>query len=153
MKDRKVIKKNIISFDKDIKEIDIYLESILKKILNTEKDIKILKGNNIYKLYIDDDYECNFMVEDNVVLYDYMIKIIYKDKTFTYYIDTNKDNLIINMNEYTYKKEDREYSITNYCNIYEGIVIDRCNKVRVIIEDSNMNKNKFNDNFNKDDFI
>ena len=73
-----------------------------------------------------------------------MIKIICKDKTFTYYIDTNKDNLIINMNEYTYKKEDREYSITNYCNIYEGIVIDRCNKVRVIIEDSSMYRDKFN---------
>ena len=52
MKDRIVIKKNIISFDKDVNEIDIYLESILKKILNTEKDIKILKGNNIYKFYM-----------------------------------------------------------------------------------------------------
>lgn len=145
MRDRIVIKKNIISFDKDVNEIDIYLESILKKILNTEKDIRILKEKNkSYKLYIDGDYECNFMVEDNVVLYDYMIKIIYKDKTYTYYIDTNKDNLIINMNEYTYKKDNKDYSITNYCNIYEGIVIDRCNKVKVIIEDSSMYRDKFN---------
>ena len=85
MKDRIVIKKNIISFDKDVNEIDVYLESILKKVLNTEKDIRILKEKNkSYKLYIDGDYECNFMVEDNVVLYDYMIKIIYKDKTYTF---------------------------------------------------------------------
>lgn len=146
MKDKIIVKKNIVSFNNNIKEIDIYLESMLKKIFNTDENINIMKYDKyLYRIYVDNKYKCDVKIDDCVVLYDYMIKIIYDDKTYTYYVDTKENNLILSMNEYSYKKDNKNYCVTKYCDIYEGSVIDRCNKVKLIIEDSYMNKEKFND--------
>lgn len=149
MKEKVVVKKNIINL-KNYKDntlnIDTYMESIIRNIFDTNKSIKILKKDRYnYLIYLEDNYECNLILNNCIDLYDYEIKLIYKDKMFTYLIDEDSEMLKINMNTYSYKKDNKDYFITKYNYVYEGMIIDRCNKIYIQIIDNTLNDKIFND--------
>ena len=64
---------------------------------------------------------------------------------FTYLIDEDSEMLKINMNTYSYKKDNKDYFITKYNYVYEGIITDRCNKIYIQIIDNTLNDKIFND--------
>ena len=147
MKEKVVVKKNIINL-KNYKDntlnIDTYMESIIRNIFDTNKSIKILKKDRYnYLIYLKDNYECNLILNNCIDLYDYEIKLIYKDKMFTYLIDEDSEMLKINMNTYSYKKDNKDYFITKYNYVYEGIITDRCNKIYIQIIDNTLNDKIF----------
>ena len=80
MKEKVVVKKNIINL-KNYKDntlnIDTYMESIIRNIFDTNKSIKILKKDRYnYLIYLEDNYECNLILNNCIDLYDYEIKLI-----------------------------------------------------------------------------
>ena len=62
---------------------------------------------------------------------------------FTYLIDEDSEMLKINMNTYSYKKDNKDYFITKYNYVYEGIITDRCNKIYIQIIDNTLNDKIF----------
>lgn len=145
MKEKIEVKRNIINIDKNLNEIDTYIYPIIKNLLNTSESLEIKKEtNNLYKVYINNTLYCKVIIDSNVIMYEYMLKIIFKDKTYTYYVDYEKNNLVVNMHEYSYKKDNKEYYVNKYYTIHEGVIIDRNNKITLIIEDKLITDNKFN---------
>ena len=115
MKEKIEVKRNIININKNLNEIDTYIYPIIKNLLNTSESLEIKKETkNLYKVYINNTLYCKVIIDSNVIMYEYMLKIIFKDKTYTYYVDYEKNNLVVNMHEYSYKKDNKEYYVNKY---------------------------------------
>lgn len=147
MKNKIVVKKNIINlndFEFNNLSIDNYLESIIRGIFDTNKSIKIIKKEKYcYSIYLEDNYECDLKLDSNIILFDYELKLIYKDKVINYLIDDDGGRLNISMNAYSYKKNNVDYFVTKCSNIYEGIIINRCNKIDIALESNMLNDEVF----------
>lgn len=147
MKEKVVIKKNIININNykdNTLNIDTYMESIVRNILDTDKSIRILKKDKYsYSVYLEDNYECDLELNNNIILFDYELKVIYNNRIITYLIDEDSEMLKINMNAYSYEKDNKNYFITKCSSVYEGTITDRCNKVYIAIENSNLNDKIF----------
>ena len=61
------------------------------------------------------------------------------DKNHNVIVDNVGTNLI------SYKKDNKDYFITKYNYVYEGIITDRCNKIYIQIIDNTLNDKIFND--------
>ena len=148
MKDNVVVKKNIMNLNNykdNTLNIDTYITDIIRSILSTNKSIKILKKDKYnYLVYLEDNYECSLIISNDIDLFDYELKLIYNDKIITYLVDEDSEMLKINMNVYSYRKDNKSYSVIKYSSIYEGTIIDRCNKVKIEIGDNSLNDIIFN---------
>ena len=112
MKKKIIINKNNKSNLDD--KISNYYETIFKNIFELNGNINIKESNNFIEVYCDNSFICKFNIEIHEYLYDYILNIYYNDCYFQYCVDNNLERLILNLSEYKFNKENKEFKISEY---------------------------------------
>lgn len=125
MKKEFVIEKRITDKVIDYKEIknkncylNLNLKKIIKDIFNLDREIEIKKSKDYDIVYINDEIFCTFSIDDNCMLYKYLIKIVKDNIIYIYDIIEDPKNMFGKFKTCSFKKEDTKYIVERYYSKY-----------------------------------
>ena len=109
MKTNVVINKDVYEiYQKNkIEKIKTYIEDIVYNMYDIKGEVKIVSDNEYYLLLIDDIYIFRFTIDNDVTLEDYIIRIYIDDKVYTYTLFDDIKQVVLNLTNVLYQKEDR----------------------------------------------
>jgi len=144
MKNRFIIEKKniekIINYDEIKKKnffLNVNLKKIFKDLLDFDEELKIEKGeNNDNIVYQKDKPLCSFIIDDDCMLYKYIIKIAKDNILYEYDIIENPKSLIGSLKSASFIKNGINYSMERYYSKYFIDIKSNNKGIYLVLENS-----------------